>query len=114
VIRAALLAVLVLAHGCGFALVRPDGTGFTLSPGLVAQKDTIQTIDFTIVGIEIDVTREAMTVGYKAGRITSVPVSCRTKDGRVGVPSLKSTKSVESSFSGGTRITDTLNMGELE
>ena len=110
--------------GCGLTVMHADGSNWALHPGMVPQKNTVQTMDFTVVGIEIDAAREALTVGYKAGRITLTPVAMCAENPAEGtetlrcsevewsVPRVESTKTVESSLRGGTRITDTLNIGD--
>lgn len=103
----ALALAAVLLSGCAITYARPGGVSLGVYPGLAPNAGTIQTLDFTIVGVSIDATRESLDIGYKAGRVTSIPTSCK----EVTVPSVLSTKSVTGSFAGGTTINDTLSVG---
>jgi hypothetical protein len=93
--------------GCAVTYARPGGVSFGIYPGVAPAEDTIQTLDFTVVGVSIDATRESLDIGYKAGRVTSIPTSCKD----VTVPSVLSAKSVSGSLTGGTTISDTLTVG---
>lgn len=104
----ALIGVAILLEGCALTHTTASGESFGLYPGLAPAEDTIQTIDFTVVGVSIDATRQSLDVGYKAGRITSIPVRCEAAP---GVPGVTSAKSVSGSLTGGTTITDTLTVG---
>lgn len=79
--------------------------------GCTFAPNTIREADATVVGIDIAVAQYgSLTVGYKSGRVVSVPTSV---DG-AGSPSVKSEKRVTSSLREGATITDSLNIGGLE
>lgn len=84
--------------------------------GCSVMKGNILESDATVVGINIQAVEwGSLTIGYKSGRVVSVPVSSSNADGdpNAGVPSIKSQKVISSGVTGAT-ITDTLNIGGLE
>lgn len=80
-----------------------------LLSGCSVIKGNILESDATIVGINIQAVEwGSLTLGYRSGRIVSVPLNECDE-----VPSIKSEKKVSSGVTG-AEVTDTLNIGGME
>ena len=95
-------------NGCAAVYTFEQGDTAGVYLGSIPPSSNVATIDMTVVGIDLDAARNSVTVGYKRGRVTSIPAA----EPPLSFPTLNSSTTIKTGLGIGATIEDSLEVNK--